>query len=87
MSIFKVLLSIRENAHFYSHAWSKKEVLAEFLLSTIFAERYSLHKKCERLMWKNTELQRENKVYSKKLTAALKTYAELCLNVEEGRPT
>ena len=69
MSLFNVLIHIREEAPFYSHAWSRKERVAEMLLTSVYASRYKLYQKCMRLQ--------------KKLDATLRVYAELYVKVEE----
>lgn len=72
MSLFNYLVHIREDAPFYLHAWSRKEVLANFLLNTLYKARYELHQKCDVLTWKLAEAKRENKTLSKKLDATLR---------------
>ena len=72
MSLFNYLVHIREDAPFYSHAWSRKEVLANFLLNTLYKARYELHQKCDVLTRKLAEAKRENKFLSRKLDATLR---------------
>ena len=82
MSLFNVLIHIREEAPFYSHGWSRKERVAEMLLTSVYASRYKLYQKC---MWLQQQLDgviRENSFYVKKLDATLRVYAELYAKVE-----
>lgn len=69
MSLFNVLIHIREEAPFYSHAWSRKERVAEMLLTSVYASRYKLYQECNRLR--------------QRLDATLRVYAELFLKLEE----
>ena len=85
MSIFNVLIRIREEAPFYSHAWSRKEWVAEVLLTTVYASRYKLYQKCMWLQQRLDGVIRENSFYVKKLDATLRVYAELCAKVEGDR--
>lgn len=84
MSLFNYLVHIREDAPFYSHAWSRKEVLANFLLNTLYKARYELHQKCDVLTWKLAEAKRENKMLSRKLDVILRIHAGC---IEPLRPT
>ena len=72
MSLFNYLVRIREDASYFSNAWSRKEVLANFLLNTVYKSRYKLHQKCVFLTQRLAENQRENKMLYKKLEATLR---------------
>lgn len=71
MSLFNVLIHIREEAPFYSHAWSRKERVTEMLLTSVYASRYKLYQECNRLR--------------QRLDATLRVYAELYVKVEGDR--
>lgn len=83
MSLFNLLISIRENAPFYSHAWSRKERVADLLLISVYASRYKLHQECTRLRQRLDFVIRENSLYAKKLESTMRVYAELSLKLEE----
>ncbi len=81
MSLFNKLVNIREEAPFYSHGWSRKEQLANILLTTLFAERYKLHVSICNLRIKNADLQREIKLYRVKMENILRIHANRELQV------
>lgn len=85
MSLFNVLIRIREEAPFYSHAWSRKERLADALLMSVYASRYKLYQECKRVRQRLDTAIRENSLYAKKLESTMRVYAELSLELEKER--
>lgn len=75
MSLFNKLVNIREKAPFYSHAWSRKEQLANILLTTVFAERYKLYVSIRNLRIKNADLKREIGLYRVRVDNLLRIHA------------
>ena len=83
MSLFNVLIRIREEAPFYLHAWSRKEQVADLLLNSVYASRYKLYQECNRLRQRLDTAIRENSLYAKKLESTMRVYAKLSLKLEE----
>lgn len=76
MSIFQTLVHIRENATYYSNGWTRKEHVSNWLLNTLFKERYALYVRCKRLSYEVEDLKRDKALYGKKIDKLIMLYAD-----------
>ena len=73
--------AVQENYPWAIENGTIRQRLSLVVLTLLFGDRYDMQLELQKLTQRNSFLEHENKMYSKKLTAALKQYAKLAPGV------